>query len=63
MTEGYEECQICAIITNWFMSDLESQPQLWEGTYDEATGMIEEHRTDGVRLSHLKCFGRKYYGH
>lgn len=59
MVKGYEECQICAIITDWYLSDLESHPQRWEGTYDETTGMVKESRTDGVRLSHLKCFGRE----
>jgi hypothetical protein len=59
MITDNDECQICAIITDWFISDLDGQPQRWEGAYDETEGTVKETRKNGVRLSHLKCFGRK----
>jgi hypothetical protein len=59
MIRNYQQCQVCAVVTGWYISDANGERRLWEGELNEADGTVLESSHSGVRLAHTKCYGRK----
>jgi hypothetical protein len=60
MSKSHKQCQVCAVITGWYIGDAYGERRLWEGELNEADGTVTEAINSGIRLSHIKCYGRKY---